>query len=164
MQTRRQFIKDTTTIAGGAGLGLALSPRILAESKGAAERVVFGLIGCGTMSRENMRHFLELNQPVAAVGDVDEAHLEHAAGEVVKAGQAAPSKFKDFRQLLEQKDIDAVIIGTPDHWHAAIFITACEAGKDIYPRHRRWSPDRRPMGRVRSCCSCRCCCCRGPSG
>ena len=94
MQTRRQFIKDTTTIAGGAGLGLALSPRILAESKGAAERVVFGLIGCGTMSRENMRHFLELNQPVAAVCDVDKAHLERAAGEVVKAGQAAPKRIR----------------------------------------------------------------------
>ena len=51
---------------------------------------------------------------------------------MVKAGQAAPKKFKDFRQLLEQKDINAVIIGTPDHWHALTFIAACEAGKDIY--------------------------------
>jgi len=115
MQTRRQFIKDSSAIAGGAGLGLALSPRLFAQTKGTADRIVFGLIGCGTMGRENMRHFLELNQPVAAVCDVDEAHLERAAGEVVKAGQAAPKKFKDFRQLLEQKDIDAVIIGTPDH-------------------------------------------------
>ena len=113
MQTRRQFIKDSSAIAGGAGLGLALSPRVFAQAKGAADRIVFGLIGCGTMDRENMRHFLELNQPVAAVCDVDEAHLERAAGEVVKAGQAAPKKFKDFRQLLEQKDIDTVIIGTP---------------------------------------------------
>ncbi len=132
MQTRRQFLKESGAIAGGAGLGLALGPRMFAQGKGAADRVVFGLIGCGTMGRENMRHFLELNQPVVAVCDVDEAHLERAAGEVVKAGQAPPKKFKDFRQLLEQKDIDAVIIGTPDHWHAAIFIAACEAGKDIY--------------------------------
>jgi predicted dehydrogenase len=132
MQTRRQFLKESGALAGGAGLGLALSPRVFAQSRGAADRIVFGLIGCGTMGRENMRHFLELNQPVVAVCDVDEAHLERAAGEVVKAGQAPPKKFKDFRQLLEQKDTDAVIIGTPDHWHAAIFIAACEAGKDIY--------------------------------
>jgi predicted dehydrogenase len=132
MQTRRQFIKDTSTIAGGAGLGLALSPRIFAQSKGAADRIVFGLIGCGSMGRANMRNFLQLNQPVAAVCDVDEAHLELASGEVVKAGQPAPKKFKDFRRLLEQKDIDAVIIGTPDHWHALTFVAACEAGKDIY--------------------------------
>jgi predicted dehydrogenase len=131
-QTRRQFIKQSTALAGGASLGFGLSSRLVAQSIGANDRVVFGLIGCGTMGRENMRHFLQLNQPVAAVCDVDETHCERAAAEVVKAGQAAPKKFKDFRQLLEQKDINAVIIGTPDHWHALTFIAACEAGKDIY--------------------------------
>ena len=131
-QTRRQFIKQSTALAGGASLGLGLSSRLVAQSLGANDRVVFGLIGCGTMGRENMRHFLQLNQPVAAVCDVDESHCERAAAEVVKAGQAAPKRFKDFRQLLEQKDINTVIIGTPDHWHALTFIAACEAGKDIY--------------------------------
>ncbi len=131
-QSRRQFIKQSTALAAGASLGFGLSSRVVAQSSGANERVVFGLIGCGTMGRENMRHFLQLNQPVAAVCDVDESHLERAGAEVIKAGQAPPKKFKDFRQLLEQKDIDAVIIGTPDHWHALIFIAACEAGKDIY--------------------------------
>ncbi len=132
LQSRRQFIKQSGAIAGAAGLGLALSPQLAAQSGGANDRVVFGLIGCGTMGRENMRHFLGLNQPVAAVCDVDQSHAERAAGEVTKAGQPAPKQFKDFRQLLEQKDINAVIIGTPDHWHALTFIAACEAGKDIY--------------------------------
>jgi predicted dehydrogenase len=132
LQTRRQFIKQSGALAGAASLGLALSPRLAAQSPGANDRVVFGLIGCGTMGRENLRHFLQLNQPVAAVCDVDESHAARAAGEVVKAGQPAPKRFKDFRQLLEQKDINAVIIATPDHWHALIFIAACEAGKDIY--------------------------------
>jgi predicted dehydrogenase len=132
VQTRREFLKQSSAITGAAGLGLVLSPRLAAQSPGASGRLVFGLIGCGTMGRENMRHFLELQQPVAAVCDVDESHRERAAAEVVKAGQPAPKKFQDFRQLLEQKDIDAVIIGTPDHWHALIFIAACEAGKDIY--------------------------------
>ncbi len=131
-QTRRQFLKQSTTAVGGAGLTWALTPGLLAQSSGANDRVVFALIGCGTMGRENMRHFLRLNQPVAAVCDVDATHLEAAAAEVVQAGQPAPKQFKDFRQVLAQKDIDAVIIGTPDHWHALIFIAACEAGKDIY--------------------------------
>jgi predicted dehydrogenase len=109
-----------------------LNPHLLAQASDASDRVVFGLIGCGSMGTENMRHFLQLKQPVAAVCDVDEGHAERAAAEVVKAGQPAPRKFKDFRQLLEQKEIDAVIIGTPDHWHALPFIAACEAGKDIY--------------------------------
>ena len=65
-QTRRQFIKQSTALAGGASLGLGLSSRLVAQSLGANDRVVFGLIGCGTMGRENMRHFLQLNQPVAA--------------------------------------------------------------------------------------------------
>ena len=69
---------------------------------------------------------------VAAVCDVDTSHLDNAAADVVNTGRPAPKKIKDFRQLLEQKDIDAVIIGTPDHWHAIPFIAACEAGKDIY--------------------------------
>jgi predicted dehydrogenase len=132
MQTRREFLQQSMAAAGGVSLGMALSARAASPGQGANERVVFGLIGCGTMGRENMRQFLNLNQHVAAVCDVDETHLERASGEVVKAGHPAPKKFKDFRQLLEQKDIDAVIIGTPDHWHALTFIAACEAGKDIY--------------------------------
>jgi len=133
MQTRRQFIGQTGAIAGGVGLGLALQANLPARSQGANERIVFGLIGCGTMGRENLRHFLGLKgTAAAAVCDVDQTHAERAAAEVVKAGQPAPRKFKDFRQLLAQKDIDAVIIGTPDHWHALTFIAACEAGKDIY--------------------------------
>ncbi len=131
-QTRREFIKQSTLLAGTAGVGLALGPQLMAQSPGANEKIVFGLIGCGSMGREDMRHFLRLNQTVAAVCDVDQSHADRAAAEVVQAGQAQPKKYKDFRQLLEQKDINAVIIGTPDHWHALTFIAACEAGKDIY--------------------------------
>jgi predicted dehydrogenase len=130
--TRRQFISTTSTAIAGIGVGLSLAPRIYAQSKGANERVVMGLIGCGGMGRENMKHFLELGVPIAAICDVDEKHLDRAEDEIKKKGQPAPKRYKDFRKLLEQKDINAVIIGTPDHWHAIPFIAACEAGKDIY--------------------------------
>jgi predicted dehydrogenase len=85
------------------------------------------------MGRHNLHQFMgRQGVDVVAVCDVDQAHLDRAAAEVTSAGRRAPKKFKDFRELLAQKDIDAVIIGTPDHWHALTFIAACEAGKDIY--------------------------------
>lgn len=130
--TRRQFISRSSTAFAGIGLGLSLAPRIYAQAKGANERVVMGLIGCGGMGRENMRHFLDLGVPIAAICDVDEKHLDEAEKMIKGKGQPSPKRYKDFRKLLEQKDINAVIIGTPDHWHAIPFIAACEAGKDIY--------------------------------
>jgi predicted dehydrogenase len=130
--TRRQFIARTGTAVAGLGLGLSLAPRIYAQSNGANEGVVMGLIGCGGMGMANMDHFLNLGIPIAAICDVDDKHLDHAQKKIVAKGQPAPKRYKDFRKLLEQKDINAVIIGTPDHWHALPFIAACEAGKDIY--------------------------------
>jgi predicted dehydrogenase len=132
-QTRREFIGTTGTAMAGLGLGLSLSPRAFAQSKGANEKIVFGLIGCGGMGRANMNKFISIGgSEIAAVCDVDEKHMDAAANDVTKAGRPAPKKFKDFRRLLEEKEINAVIIGTPDHWHAIPFIAACEAGKDIY--------------------------------
>jgi predicted dehydrogenase len=133
MVTRRQFLQETGALASAAGLGLALGAPMAARSQGANDRLVFGLIGCGTMGRENLRHFLQMKDvAVAAVCDVDESHLDNAVADVTKSGRPAPQRLKDFRQLLDRMDIDAVIIGPPDHWHAVPFIAACEAGKDIY--------------------------------
>ncbi len=133
MQTRRHFLGQTGAITGGLGLGLALNSALPTHSLGANDRITFGLIGCGSMGRENLRHFLQMaDVAVAGVCDVDESHLDRAVADVTKTGRPAPKRFKDFRRLLDQKEIDAVIIGTPDHWHALIFIAACEAGKDIY--------------------------------
>ena len=132
-QTRRQFIGTTGTAVAGVGLGLALGPRAFAQSKGANEKIIFGLIGCGGMGRTNMNKFISIGgSEIAAVCDVDEKHMDDAVADVTKAGRPAPKKIKDFRRLLEDKEINAVIIGTPDHWHAIPFIAACEAGKDIY--------------------------------
>ncbi len=131
LQTRRQFIGKTS--AAAAGIALSFNARSYAQSRGANEKLVFGLIGSGQMGRANMNKFVSLGLgEVAAVCDVDEKHMDAAVADVTKAGKPAPKKIKDFRQLLENKDINAVIIGTPDHWHAIPFIAACEAGKDIY--------------------------------
>jgi predicted dehydrogenase len=127
--TRRNFLNQTAA----ATAGLALGPRLLAQSRGANDRVVLGVIGTGGMGRSNMKEFLKLpNVEIAAVCDVDEKMLQEGVGVVTKEGKPAPQQFKDYRALLDRKDIDAVLIATPDHWHALPFIAACEAGKDIY--------------------------------
>ncbi|MBA4148292.1 MAG: Gfo/Idh/MocA family oxidoreductase [Verrucomicrobia bacterium] len=132
-QTRRQFIGKTSLATAGIGLGLSLSARTYAQSKGANDKLVFGVIGCGGISRHNVSKMMQLpGVEFAAVCDVDEKHMENGAEQITKAGRPEPKRYKDFRHLLEQKHIDGVIINTPDHWHALPFIAACEAGKDIY--------------------------------
>jgi predicted dehydrogenase len=85
------------------------------------------------MGRHNNAQFMRLNGvEFAAVCDVDDSHMDQAIADITKQNRPAPKKYRDFRALLERKDIDAVFINTPDHWHAIPFIAACEAGKDIY--------------------------------
>jgi predicted dehydrogenase len=127
--SRRAFLARTTS----AALGLGLSARTMARAQGANERVVLGVIGSGGMGRSNMTGLLKVpGVEFAAVCDVDEKQAAEGVGLITKAGGKEPRVHKDFRELLDRKDIDAVLIATPDHWHAIPFIAACEAGKDIY--------------------------------
>lgn len=129
MQTRRSFLARTST----AALGLGLSARTLSRAQGANERVVMGVIGAGGMGRSNMKGLLKVpGVEFALVCDVDKKQAEESVGVVVKEQRPAPQVCSDFREVLDRKDIDAVLIATPDHWHAIPFIAACEAGKDIY--------------------------------
>jgi predicted dehydrogenase len=72
------------------------------------------------------------NVEVAAVCDVDEGHLNYGVGLIEKATSKKPKAFADFRKMLEDKDIDAISIATPNHWHTAMTIMGCQAGKDVY--------------------------------
>jgi len=117
--TRREFAK--TTVAASAGTALSRM-RIL----GANDRINLGIIGSGDRGMQIWPIFLKQPDvnPVAAC-DVYEPYLARAAKGAVKP-------HKDFRRLLEIKEIDAVIVATPDHWHALPTIMACQAGKDVY--------------------------------
>jgi predicted dehydrogenase len=140
--TRRELLDRSGRLAAAVGLGLAgaeaLGPRLARAAdapvppKPAAKTPVMALIGCGGMGRANMNNLMGKGVPIAAVCDVDERHMREAAAEVEKKQGKRPEEIKDFRKLLERKDIDAVIIGTPDHWHALPAIYACEAEKDVY--------------------------------
>ncbi|MEO8370902.1 MAG: Gfo/Idh/MocA family oxidoreductase [Candidatus Solibacter sp.] len=118
---RRTFSKALT---GSAYLAMSAS-RIL----GANDRINIGIIGCGGQGTGVFRNFLaQPDVTPVAVCDVYDPNRERAAAMC----KEKVTQFKDFRQMLERKDIDAVIVGTPDHWHALQTIMACKAGKDVY--------------------------------
>jgi predicted dehydrogenase len=124
--TRRDFGKSAALAA--AGLAWAAGPGVRSVL-GANERVGVGLIGAGGMGQGDLRDFLLTGQvDCIAIADPYQPHLEDAA--VMTFGRA--KTYKDFRRVLEHKDIDAVIVATPDHWHAIPMIAACQAGKDVY--------------------------------
>jgi predicted dehydrogenase len=96
---------------------------------GANDRIRVGIIGCGGMGRSDWRTFLaEPDVVPVAVCDVYVPFRERAVAMCKEKVDAYP----DFRRLLDRSDIDAVIIATPDHWHALLTVTACQAGKDVY--------------------------------
>jgi predicted dehydrogenase len=108
-------------------------PYIIPRSvSGANERITTGHVGVGRQGTANLKKFLQLAEP-AALCDVDKDHLAVALKEVEKVKDARKCEgYGDYRRILDRKDIDAVVITTPDHWHAPITIHACEAGKDVY--------------------------------
>lgn len=97
------------------------------------ERINFGVIGCNGMGWSNMRSHLKLNNiNCAALCDVDDSVLDRRKSEYADYRSNSPALYKDYRKLLDDKDVDAVIIGTPDHWHCRMMVDALEAGKHVY--------------------------------
>jgi predicted dehydrogenase len=93
------------------------------------EKIVLGFIGVGGMGSGLLNKFKEFPQvEIAAVCDVYEPHARRAQS----AAGGTPEAYGDFRRVLDRKDIDAVVIATPDHWHGIPTILACQAGKDVY--------------------------------
>ncbi|HPT31066.1 MAG TPA: Gfo/Idh/MocA family oxidoreductase [Prolixibacteraceae bacterium] len=130
MNDRRTFIKNAALVTAG----LTAFPTILkAGGVSANDKITVGLIGCKGQGWSNLKAFL--GQPgvvCAALCDVDQNVLSQRAADVEKLAGYKPRLYGDFRKLLEQKDIDAVIVATPDHWHCLPMVYACEAGKDVY--------------------------------
>ena len=128
--SRRDFLKS---VGGGLAVGLTASNYRALAGVGPNERIQVGFIGLGTMGTARLKQFMEHDDiDVAAICDLDEKHLNRALAEVEKVRGRKPKAFHDFRQLLDQHDIDAVMIATPDHWHALTTIKAFQAGKDVF--------------------------------
>ncbi len=97
---------------------------------GANDRARIGFLGCGLIGLRHIADFKKLpGADLVAVSDVYDARIDRGKAD---CGGANIKGYKDFRKLLDDKDVDAVIISTPDHWHALQTIMACAAGKDVY--------------------------------
>jgi len=138
MSHRRSFLKQTSTLVGGATLISAFDNSAFAMLKkqvSPADQVNIAAIGVNGMGWANVTSALKVaGVNLVALCDVDKNVLDKRMADLAKLKVDAGKikTYTDYRKLLEQKDIDAVIIGTPDHWHALIMIAACQAGKDVY--------------------------------
>jgi predicted dehydrogenase len=123
--SRRAFLKTST----GAAAGLAAWGAPALNVLGANDRLNIGCIGTGGRCQALMKSLAQVaNVRIAAVCDIYDVHL----GMGRKLADAQAFATKQYKEILDRKDIDAVLIGTPDHWHVPITIDACAAGKDVY--------------------------------
>jgi predicted dehydrogenase len=138
MNARRKFLQQSALLAAGGIIIPAFESNAFSIFKNRispSDQVNIGAIGIKGMGWSNVMAALKIpGVNLVAVCDVDKSVIDKRLSELSKTNPDA-SKIKvygDYRKLLDQKDIDAVIIGTPDHWHALMMIHACEAGKDVY--------------------------------
>src|SRR4051794_32433679 len=123
--TRRGFVGAVGT---SAAVMAASSP---SSAVAANDKIRLGLIGAGSRGNQLLDSFLKRDEvDLVAVVDVDDKHATETAERIKKEKKNQPSTSRDYRALLDSKDIDAVIIATPDHWHALPAIHAVMAGKD----------------------------------
>ncbi|HRZ57944.1 MAG TPA: Gfo/Idh/MocA family oxidoreductase [Candidatus Paceibacterota bacterium] len=126
-QNRRTFLKTTGKVLAAGGV-VGLSPSAL----GANGRIVLALIGGNNQGRGVALSAIQDGAEIKTFCDLDDAVLSRTGADLAKAQGKNPAAEKDFRRVLEDKDIEGVIIATPDHWHAIPTILACQAGKDVY--------------------------------
>ncbi len=124
MTSRRAFL-------GGSIAASVAAARVQAAAP--SDRVRIGMIGCGGISVADSNAFFAHNDTeIVAVCDVDDAMIARTVERFEKLGRKKPDTVKDFRRIIDRKDIDVVLVCTPDHWHALPTIAACKAGKDVY--------------------------------
>ena len=130
MKNRRDFLKNSTILTTGL-----LVPNFWEyndKSKNNQD-INIGVIGCRSMGTTNLKDFLVLPEiQCVAICDLDPEMLKKAAGIVKEAKGNTPKLFNDYKALLDIKEIDAVVIATPDHWHCMQMVDTCKAGKDVY--------------------------------
>ena len=150
-RTRRRFLRQSA--AGFAAAGLASVPAAAAPAlsslsqdrvAGSNRRVRVGLIGCGGMGTSDLRSMLRSGSQLVALCDVDDDQSAKARENFSKAFNQAPELVtRDFRRVLDRKDIDAVIVATPDHWHALADGDGVRGGQGRLRREASVAHDRR---------------------
>jgi len=140
--TRRHFINQAALAGGVIAAGSFPFVRAArAAEPGASDKIRFGVIGCGGMGQVDLADFVaNPDAECVVICDLDDARIAKGLEICQKAGRKAPATTKDFRRVLDRKDLDAVVIATPDHWHALPAVMACQAGLDVYVE--------KPLGRT----------------
>lgn len=137
LSSRRQFLRNSGLLAAAP---LVLPSRAWAQASAPSRRLTLGVIGMGKMGRGLLGSFLPRDDvEVLAVCDVDttrreaaKKRVEAASGEKAGRTHRACAAYNDFREVIARRDIDAVVIAAPDHWHAYMAVAAVKAGKDVY--------------------------------
>ena len=135
--SRRTFITRSATAAAGVTLGAAFPVRAQLRRStvrtAPSDQLNVGVIGAKGMGWSDMRSHLKVaGVNCVALADVDRSVLTERTKDLEAMGRKAPQVFDDYRRMLERKDIDAVIVGTPDHWHCLAMTDAVSAGKHVY--------------------------------
>src|SRR5438105_9979341 len=146
---RRDFLKTTGKAISAGAATLALGGKVL----GANDRVRVAICGVRGRGNDHIKGFARVsNAEIAALCDVDESVLNQRLSNVQALGKPKPKAYGDIRKLLEDKDIDAISIATPNHWHSLMAIWACQAGKDVYvekPCSHNWFEGRQLVRAVK---------------
>lgn len=131
--TRRDFIYRSAILGAGASLSPMLV-RASGKQVGPNDKIGVGLIGCNSMGFGDLEAFLRNPETeCVALADIDQSVLDRRVADVERIqGKKPAGIYKDWRHLIDNKDVDVVIVGTPDHWHCLQMVAACEAGKDVY--------------------------------
>lgn len=134
MRTRREFVRNAATAAAVAVCsGLSPLQARQAGRAAASERVRVGIMGAGGRAASLIDSFsANRSVEVVAIADLDASRLPQGLDLAAKHQGRKPKGESDFRRLIDDPSIDALVIGTPDHWHAIPTILACQAGKDVY--------------------------------
>lgn len=129
LTSRRKFMKDTAAVSAFS----ILPSSVWASKVAPSDKVNVALIGCRNMGFGNLKNHLSFEDAqCVAMCDIDENILKERAATIRQDFNQSPTLYTDYRKLLEQKDIDAVIIGTPDHWHCLQMVEAVQTGRDVY--------------------------------
>jgi predicted dehydrogenase len=128
--SRRDFVKKTTVFS----FGLATAPLAAREqvTKSPGEKLIVGVMGLGR-GGDHVRALQQIsNAEIAYIADIDDERLARSQKSAFANAEKPPKAVKDFRRILEDKDVDALFIAAPNHWHAPATILACAAGKNVY--------------------------------
>jgi predicted dehydrogenase len=135
--SRRRFLRNAALLSAGWSMSSSIPGHLetgLPKSNFRADKIRIGAIGINGMGWSDLNAMLKANPDTicTAICDVDSNVLTKRSADLEKNFSMKPAAYADYRKLLDDKNIDAVIIGTPDHWHCLQMVEACQAGKHVY--------------------------------